>query len=46
LEIVWIAPDQAQAIHQWHEPSPLKGKTSHLFRVNPKVVANKKGWGK
>ena len=46
LGIVWITPDQAQAVHQWHEPSPLKGKTSHLFHVNPRVVANPKSWGK
>jgi len=46
LEIVWIEPKYAQALHQWHEPSPMKGRVSHLFKVNPKVVANKQGWGK
>ena len=46
LEIVWIEPGHAQALHQWHPPSPLKGKTSHLFSVKTKVVANPKGWGK
>lgn len=46
LEIVWITPDQAQALHQWHPRSTLKGKTSHLFVHNPKAVANDKGWGR
>jgi len=46
LNIVWIPSDKAQAVHQWHERSPLKGRTSHLFSHDPKVVVNPNGWGK
>lgn len=45
LEQHWIEWHEAQAIHQWHERSPLKGIGSELFSGDAPVVANLKGWG-
>jgi len=47
LEVKWIRFAEAQALHQWHPVSPLKGRsTSHLFTGRPPVVKNEKGWGR
>jgi len=35
----------SRALHQWHEPSPLKGTTNHLLLTDPPAVANPDGWG-
>lgn len=44
LESVWIEWTEAQALHVWHERSPLKGVGSELFGDSP-VIANPDGLG-
>jgi len=45
ISVVRFPFENSMAIHQWHEPSPLKGLTSHLMDVSRSVVANPDGWG-
>jgi len=45
LSISVVRFDEAQALHQWHDYSPLKGRTRHLVEDNPVVIKNTNGWG-
>jgi len=45
LKIHWLPWETAQALHQWHPVSPMKGALSHLFVLEPEIIQNTDGWG-
>lgn len=42
LNVKWLPRHEIKCLHQWHEPSELKGVCSDLFDADPPVVKNQR----